>query len=148
MASTKLQFEARRKIPTLKPRRKKIWQAKQKSLTQDFLESCISSGGRSQTSTSHSKPSPGRETRQKLGTYNRGPSLLILIKSFKIFFLSQPVQAYVPRIPEISNTQRQPEQAEIELMLRKGTISQIDHTQGEFISMLLVVEKRAEVRIQ
>ena len=36
----------------------------------------------------------------------------------------------MPRIPEISNTQRELEQAEIELMLRKGTISQIDHTQG------------------
>ena len=70
------------------------------------------------------------------------PVILILIKSFKIFFFSQPVQDYVPRIPEISNTQRELEQAEIELMLRKGTISQIDHTQGEFISMLLLVEKK------
>ena len=69
-----------------------------KYLPQDCLGCCNSSGGRSQTSTSHSKTiilqkgfskgfrkrfSPGRETQKfspKLGTYNRGPRYISLNK--------------------------------------------------------------------
>ena len=47
----------------------------------------------------------------------------------------------MPRIPEISKAQRELVQAEIETMLRNETISQIDHTQGEFLSSLFLVEK-------
>ena len=42
----------------------------------------------------------------------------------------------------MSKTQRELLQAEIEKMLRKGAIFQIDHTQGEYISSLFLVEKR------
>ena len=51
------------------------------------------------------------------------PDILALIKGFKIPFLRQHVQDYVPRIPEISKAQRELVRAEIETMLRKGAIS-------------------------
>ena len=102
MAATKIQFESRRKIPTLKPKRRKV---EQKSSPQDCLRCCTSSGGRSQASTSHSKtttlqkgftkPSPGRETQtfsQKLRNYNRGLRYSILNKRLQNTILSQPVQ--------------------------------------------------------
>ena len=72
----------------------------------------------------------------------RDPDILALIKGFKIPFLSQPVQNYVPRIPEMSKVQRELVRAEIKTMLRKGAIFQIDHTQGEFINSLFLVEKK------
>ena len=50
--------------------------------------------------------------------------------------MSQPVQDYVPRIPEMNKTQRELVQAEIETMLMKGAISQINHTQGERVYKL------------
>ena len=48
----------------------------------------------------------------------------------------------MPRISEISKAQRELVRAEIETMLMKGAISQIDHTQREFISLLFIVEKK------
>ena len=48
----------------------------------------------------------------------------------------------MPRIPEMSKEQSELVQAEIEKILRKETISQIDHAQGEFISLLFLVEKK------
>ena len=56
--------------------------------------------------------------------------MLALIKGFKIPFLTQAVQDDVLRIPEVSQAQRELVQAEIETMLRKGAISQINHTQN------------------
>ena len=72
----------------------------------------------------------------------RDPDILALIKLFKIPFLSQHVQDYVLRIPKMSKAQRKLVQAEIETMPRKGAISQKDHTQGEFINSLFLVEKK------
>ena len=72
----------------------------------------------------------------------RGPDILALIKGFKILFLSQHLQDYVPRIPEMSKTQRDLVRVEVEKMLWKGAISQIDHTQGELISSQLLMEKK------
>ena len=70
------------------------------------------------------------------------PDILALLKGFKIPFLSQLVQDYVVRISKMSKTQRELVQVEIETMLRKGAISQIDHKKGEFISSLFLVEKK------
>ena len=42
----------------------------------------------------------------------------------------------------MSKAQRELVQAEVEIMLRKGVISQTDHTQGEFINLLFLVEKK------
>ena len=42
------------------------------------------------------------------------PDILALIKAFKILFLTQPVQNYVPKIPEMSKAQRKLVQAETE----------------------------------
>ena len=42
----------------------------------------------------------------------------------------------------MSKTQRELVQVEIETILRKGAISQIDHKNGEFISSLFLVEKK------
>ena len=72
----------------------------------------------------------------------RDPDILALIKGFKIPFLSQPVQDYVRRILEMSNAQTKLVRAEIETMLRKGAISQIDHAQEQLISSLFLVEKK------
>ena len=46
----------------------------------------------------------------------------------------------------MSKAQRKLVKAEIKTMLRKETISQIGHTQGEFISSLLLVEKKDGVQ--
>ena len=64
----------------------------------------------------------------------------------KIPFLSQSIQDYVMRIPKMSKAQRKLVKAEIKTMLRKEAISQIGHTQGEFISSLLLVEKKDGVQ--
>ena len=72
----------------------------------------------------------------------RDPDILALIKGFKIPSFSQPVQDYVRRIPEMSKAQRELVKREMQTMLRKGAISQIDHTQGKLISSLFLVEKK------
>ena len=46
----------------------------------------------------------------------------------------------------MSKAQKELVRAEIEAMLRKGAISQIDHTQGEFISSLFFVEEKDGVQ--
>ena len=56
--------------------------------------------------------------------------------------MSQPVQDYVPRIPEMSKAQRKLIHVEKEIMLKKRAISQVDHMQGKFISSLLLLEKK------
>ena len=48
----------------------------------------------------------------------------------------------MPKIPEMGKEQSELVQAEIEKILRKETISQIDHAQGEFLSSLFLVEKK------
>ena len=72
----------------------------------------------------------------------RDPDILALIKGFKIPSFSQPVQDYVRRIPEMSKAQRELVKTEMQTMLRKGAISQIDHTQRQLISSLFLVEKK------
>ena len=69
------------------------------------------------------------------------PDILALIKGFKILVLSQTIQDYVPRIRKMSKAQRKLVEAEIEAMLRKGTICQIHKKQVEFISLLFLAEK-------
>ena len=76
------------------------------------------------------------------GLITGNQDILAWIKGFKIPFLSQPVQDYVPRIFEMGKSQKELVQAEIETILRKRAISQIDHAQGEFISWLLLVKKK------
>ena len=46
----------------------------------------------------------------------------------------------------MSKAQKELVRAEIEAMLRKGAISQIDHTQGEFIRSLFFVEEKDGVQ--
>ena len=71
----------------------------------------------------------------------RDPDIFALIKGFKISFLGKPVQDYVARIPKMSKGKRELVQSEIQTMMRKGKISRIDHTQGEFLSSLFLAEK-------
>ena len=56
--------------------------------------------------------------------------------------MSQPVQDNLPRVPRMSKAQRELVQAEEETMLRKWTISHIDQTHGEYISLLFFGERK------
>ena len=62
--------------------------------------------------------------------------------------MSQIVQGYAPRIPEKSQAQRELEKADIETMMGKGAISQIDHTQTEFLRFLFFEAKEGWVSVQ
>ena len=99
----------------------------QKSSPQDCLGGFTSSGGRPQARTSHSKkrlfykkvlpnlPLTGRlkHFHKNWELITRYPDMLTLIKGFKM-----------------SKAQRELVRTEIETMLRKGVISEIDHAQG------------------
>ena len=159
MAATKLQYESRRKTPTLQHQDAKeeedmVRLSKNTNLrivsgVALILEEDLKLVYPIVKPLFYKKFLPTLPQADRLKHFHKNwelvtgdPDILALLKGFKIPFLSQLVQDYVVRISKMSKTQRELVQVEIETMLRKGAISQIDHKKGEFISSLFLVEKK------
>ena len=159
MAATKLQYESRRKTPTLQHQGAKeeedmVRLSKNTNLrivsgVALILEEDLKLVYPIVKPLFYKKFLPTLPQADRLKHFHKNwelvagdPDRLALLKGFKIPFLSQLVQDYVVRISKMSKTQRELVQVEIETMLRKRAISQIDHKKGEFISSLFLVEKK------
>ena len=69
------------------------------------------------------------------------PEILQTVQGYQINFLWPPVQRRVPRQVSMSKVKHKACTKEVEMMERKGTITQVDHCPGKYISMIFVVPK-------
>ena len=69
------------------------------------------------------------------------PEILQTVQGYQIDFLWPPVQRTVPRQVSMSKVKHKACTKEVEMMERKGAITQVDHCPGEYISTIFVVPK-------
>ena len=68
--------------------------------------------------------------------------LLALVEGYQIPLLMEPVQEKAPKVLKLNQEQQKQVDLEVKAMVEKGSISNVCHTKGEFLSSLFLISKK------
>ena len=68
--------------------------------------------------------------------------LLALVEGYQIPLLMEPVQEKAPKVLKLNQEQQKQVDLEVKAMVEKGSISNVCHSKGEFLSSLFLISKK------